>query len=327
MTALFSKAAVYLDRLLPGYVHVRERVVPDLPYFLLDAFDFQAASMVGQEVLLVALKPADAPPGDLLTMLAAIHAQTAALMIYVADGMDARQRRRLIEAGVSLLVPGNQLFAPAIALDLRERFRSVPVTPAARLSPATQAILISVLLGTDEVFNASASARRLGYTAMTASRATRELALLSLADTERAGKNQRTVLRASRQHTWEQARQYMASPVVRTLQLPDRQDLDTSRIRLAGETALSRLTMVTAGHMPTYAIDHQHWRTLREAADNRDVDAAPGIALQIWSYTPLLGAERAADTVDPLSLIVSIEKTTDPRLEAALRELERQLWT
>jgi hypothetical protein len=44
---------------------------------------------------------------------------------------------------------------------------------------------------------------------------------------------------------------------------------------------------------------------------------------QLWAYSPALGPERA--TVDPLSLILSLQDSTDDRVRMALDELKEQL--
>ena len=45
------------------------------------------------------------------------------IIVYSTDRLTAGTRARLIKAGVAFAVPGNLLFVPELATDLREHFR------------------------------------------------------------------------------------------------------------------------------------------------------------------------------------------------------------
>ena len=87
------------------------------------------------------------------------------------------ERKRLIEQKVPFLVPGNQLYLPDLGINLREYFRKPPVAPDTALSPATQAMLIIVLLRKPwrAEWQPAEVVNELGYTAMTLSLAVKEL--------------------------------------------------------------------------------------------------------------------------------------------------------
>lgn len=324
MKRLLDRTKDYLERLLPGHVQFMGSVSPQLPYYLLDAFEFHLARVIDQEVVFIAPKPGAGTEEDVVRMLAAIHARIKQIPIYVVDGMDALTRRRLIQAGMNFVVPGNQLFAPHLAVDLRERMRGLHDSRATRLSPATQAMLISVLLRGEERFNASSLAEELGYTPMTASRAGKELEHWQLVNVERFGRARVLHLVDSPRDVWQRARQYLASPVMRVIPLSGHEWLDKSLVRLAGETALSFHTMITGPVLPVYAIDQLNWRATRESDQAGKLEVQPELELQIWSYSTRLGKEGR--TVDPLSLILSLQDASDPRVEIAVEELESTIW-
>jgi len=98
-------------------------------------------------------------------------------VVYVTDALASYERRRLIEQKVPFLVPSNQLYLPNLGIDLREYFRKPPTAPETALSPATQAMLIAVLLRKPwcPEWQPAEVLGSLGYTPMTLSRAVKEL--------------------------------------------------------------------------------------------------------------------------------------------------------
>ncbi len=93
-----------------------------------------------------------------------------------AHSLPTYVRKRLIEKGISFVVPGVQMYLPALGMDMRSRaVRQKPLT-VDRFSPATQVVLIYWLLGRIEgVVTPLELSKWLGYSAMTMSRAVDEL--------------------------------------------------------------------------------------------------------------------------------------------------------
>ena len=73
-----------------------------------------------------------------------------------------------------------------------------------------------------------------------------------------------------------------------------------------------------------YAVSAAEWK----AATDTGVQELPGPEAgaqewQIWSYSPALVQD--AITVDPLSLMLSLQENADDRIQLALDELKEQL--
>jgi hypothetical protein len=71
---------------------------------------------------------------------------------------------------------------------------------------------------------------------------------------------------------------------------------------------------------PTYALSPSQWKAVRQARVETLPMQMPGACeWQLWSYSPALAPN--SDTVDPLSLTLSLRDEADERVQKALNEL------
>jgi hypothetical protein len=94
---------------------------------------------------------------------------------------------------------------------------------------------------------------------------------------------------------------------------------------LAGMSALSLRTMISADRLPTYALPLAVFQDLLErgvCAGCHDAENATA-RIEVWSYNPhLLGDDRM---VDPLSLYLSLRNSSDERVQQQLEQLMREI--
>lgn len=300
----------------------------DLAYFLRDAFDLQQLEILGTPVLLaVGRQGAQATLGDIRAWIERIRSLAGLPVIYVTQALASYERRRLIEQKVPFIVPGNQLYLPDLGLDLREYFRQRPVAMETALSPSAQALLIKALVQPDwkSQWHPAEMAGQLPYTAMTISRATRELVAAGLAQARKAGRSQYLVMAHTAQETWERAAPLLRSPVQRTIWTasPPASAASSHAWRWAGLSALARQSMLAEPRVPVRAVSRAEWQRLGSGVDELP-QAMPGAhEWQLWHYSPAL--VPGSDTVDPFSLILSLQGNTDERVQSALDTLKEQL--
>jgi DNA-binding MarR family transcriptional regulator len=298
----------------------------ELPYFLQDAFRFFELELLAHPVVL-AISNSDLPPplSELRVWLDKVRAVASQPVIYVTQALASYERRRLIEHKVPFVVPGNQLYLPDLGLDLREHFRQHRTTPAA-LSPATQAILIAALLKQpwQAEWQPSLIATQLGYTPMTLSRAVKELTAAKLATTRTVHRARWLLMEQSAQQIWEQARPMLRTPVKRTVwgATAEMRISPAQRFRSAGLSALATHSMLVPPAWPVCAVSVEEWRSALDTGIQEVAQPGEGVSeWQVWSYSPSLWADAA--TVDPLSLTLSLQDTSDERVQLALEELKR----
>ncbi|MEI6670314.1 MAG: hypothetical protein WCP29_19390 [Acidobacteriota bacterium] len=251
-----------------------------------------------------------------------IRAIAGHAVVYVTEMLASYERRHLIAKKVPFLVPGNQLFLPELGIDLREYFRGRALTADVHLSPATQAVLIAILLRVpwQADWQPATVVAELGYTPMTLSRVVKELVAAGLATVRNDGKARWVRMATSPADTWERAKPGLRSPVKRLVWVPASPTALPPGARLAGLTALARVSMLADPPEPTYALSPLQWKAAMQARVETLPLRMPGACeWQVWSYSPALAPN--SDTVDPLSLMLSLGDEADERVQKALTEL------
>ncbi|MBB1629662.1 hypothetical protein [Cupriavidus sp. UME77] len=301
----------------------------ELPYFLRDAFEFSELELLGQHIVLATARSEQRPSlSDVHTWIDKVRAIAEQPVIYVTEALASYERRRLIEYKVPFIVPGNQLYLPDLGLDLREYFRQRAPAAEAALSPSAQAMLIAALLRQpwEAEWLPSTAGSALGYTPMTLSRAVKELTAAGLATVHAVGRTRWLRMDPSPQQLWERAKAVLRTPVKRTVWVLAQGYLDARPSRLAGLSALARYSMLAEPKWPVYAVGGAEWKAAMDAGVRELPEPIAGAQeWQLWSYSPALAPDAA--TVDPLSLLLSLQDSGDDRVQIALDELkERFPW-
>jgi hypothetical protein len=294
-----------------------------LPYFLQEAYELRQVTLFDRPLLLAINRQTTKPAlAGVRGQLDKIRAIAGYPVVYVTGVLASYERRHLIKQKVPFIVPGNQLYLPDFGIDLREHFRGRAPAPDAPLSPATQAVLIAAALRApwQVDWQPAPVVSGLGYTPMTGSRVVKELLAAGIATLHSAGKARWLRMEHSAADTWQHARPLLRSPVRRRVWVPIAPDANPRSVRLAGLSALARHTMLADPAWSTYAIGPSQWKALRQAGVETLRVQVPGTTeWQLWHYSPALVPN--SETVDPLSLTLSLQDDADERVQSALDEL------
>jgi DNA-binding MarR family transcriptional regulator len=158
-----------------------------------------------------------------------------------------------------------------------------------------------------------------GYSAMALTKVAGELEAKALASVSRDGKTRRLRFGEERRALWDRAQPILASPVRVRQWVRGRGGRMPGLV--AGLTALERLTEIAGDRLPTLALAR---RDLKGFIDRGDLvvcrfpDEAEA-AVEGWSYDPARLA--AGESVDALSLYLSLRETADERVRKELRRL------
>ncbi|MFV1966901.1 MAG: hypothetical protein ACC628_15860 [Pirellulaceae bacterium] len=291
-----------------------------LPVFLRDGYTFYQTEVLAVPCLLMSDDGEETrSPATVRKHMEQVRPKWDGEIIYVRDHLAAYERKQLIAQKVPFLVPGNQLYLPMLGIDLREHFRSLH-RAAPTLSPAAQAVVLHLLLQSDQEIHTPAElAERLGYTKMSMTRVFNEMEAEDLGDIEMEGRQRCLTLDVARQELWRKALPLMRSPVKQRkhIHAPSRD----SRWLVAGLSALAKYSMLASPPVPVVATTTKQWKRLQKQFDFEPTaaDDPDSTQVEIWSYDPELFARNKA--IDRLSLFLSLRDSKDERVQAALEEM------
>ena len=319
-----------LQRYLAGILHQRVslREWPNtgkLPAFLARGYAYLQAQVAGQPCLfMVAMDEPIATPAEIAKHVALVQRSFHGIVAYAAPRMSSHQRARLIQQGVAFAVPGNQLYLPQLATDLREYYRSRPSSTDDRLTPVAQVILFHHILGRNpELTTPTRLSDALKYSAMSVGRGFDELAESGLAQVVRRGREKHLTFGKKPEELIDAARPYLSDPVRKTHYLP--WSARVSKLQISGESALAELTSLAPPFLQTFAVGGQRWKTMRAGSslpkEVHEHDAA--VAAEVWRYDPTILSDTKV--VDVLSLYARFWNHPDERVAAAAASLLKRL--
>jgi len=318
-----------LERYLHDALGVSVKTTPwsgvgQLPPVLRERYRFAKAELLGLRALLVIdANPEEQSPATVRKHLDMLQSKQPAELIYVRARVTAYNRKRLIEQKVPFIVPGNQMYLPMLAIDLREHFRRIR-EEAPTFSPSTQVVVLHAMLrDAGQVLIPSEMAPLLGYSAMTMTRAFDELETAKLAEVTVRGRERCLRFIGDRREIWEKAQPFLRNPVSKRLFI--RRINGAEGATHAGLTALAHYSMLAPPAYTTYALSREEWKTLRQQHKIIEVPVQdPDVSeIEVWWYSPARFAEHGM--VDRLSLYLSLKADHDERTETALEEMMEKI--
>lgn len=295
------------------------------PLYLAEAYDVRRCDLAGSTFLALHLRQTEFTPHTFAKHADWILERTGLRSLFIFDALALRQRRRLIEAKIPFVCPGNQLYLPDLGLDLQEQVKTAP-QKVTHLAPAAQVLVLACLhrkITPGEPFTGVSLGVTFGYTKMTMARALHELRQLQWVETEGNRQSSRHRFVVASQDLWAQARPRLRSPVTKRLYLEEWFPEEKFK---AGETALEELTLLGHSRRATWAVTPLQWKTLQhEPSTHLIPEAAKANAhaeFELWRYDPALLA--TTPLVDSLSLVLSLQDNTDERIQMAVDDVLRK---
>ncbi|MFH0726840.1 MAG: hypothetical protein V2B19_10895 [Pseudomonadota bacterium] len=312
------------ERYLKDVLDVSVSAVPweqadRLPFYLRDLYLFFKSSILDIHCLLMVVRePKEQTPAVVRKHLDQVGKHWNSGVIYIHPLVSTYNRKRLIQHKVPFVVPGNQMYLPMLGIDFREHFRRNR-SSGTTLSPATHTLILHALLNAgEEVFTPSNAATRLGYSAMTLTRAFDELESTGLAEISLQGRERMLHFKWYGRELWENAKAFMRSPVKKRILL--RHPQGNWPGIAAGLAALSHLSMLAPPANPVYAVCAADFNPLKKRYDllgySDDAEKLELCEIEVWCYHPSLFA--ANNLVDRFSLYLSLSKSADERVQSAL---------
>lgn len=299
-----------------------------LPVYLASAFIIHEVHLFGHSIV-IAIPKANEKPN--LAQLAKERELLATKLgkdvVLILPQIKSYERRRLVQKQVPFIVPGRQMFLPMLLVDLRESFPTRISIQKDTLSWVAQVMLIRHITTGDITGRPLAMlAKVLGYTAMAITQGLDELSALGFCQRVQDGRARTIRFELAPGDLWREALPHLRSPVkrrywVRRLSVPNACPLH------AGMTALSEATTIASLPKNILAMSAKNARKAMDegAMDNCPFEEDATIVVEAWAYAPKILSE--GPSVDPLSLYLTMKDDPDERVQMAIEQIVKELWT
>lgn len=286
-----------------------------LPVYIAGSYDFRTAYIGNKRCIMLA-------PIEELATLPALKKQIAKIqqvdnvpVVLELAAVSNYRRKSLIENDISFIT-AKQVFLPFIGAMLTDEKEPQKLT--GKFVYSTQQLFLFYLYSKKKRLYISEAGKALPFTAMTLTRAVKQLEATDLFFVAKDGVNKFIESKYSRYELFEKAKVYLSTPVRRAGYIDKTQV--TENMVFAGVTALSEKTMLNPSRGVTYAISEKDYdRTL---LIEELIDPDEQVRLELWAYNPKQFSEDSS--ADDISVVLSFGDINDERIEEAVDELQEK---
>lgn len=227
------------------------------------------------------------------------------------------RRKNMIENRIPFITE-KQVYLPFMGTFLTDE-KEAPKEIKKFMLSTHQLVLLYFYHNTDRLYVSDAT-KCLPFTAMTLSRATKQLEATGLFRITKDGVNKVIESQYDKPMLFEKVKKYFLTPVHKVGYIEKAQV--TKDMVLAGESALAEVTMLNQPRVKTYAV----WMKCFDKAQliNELIDPDKQVRLELWEYDPKQFSD--SKTADKLSVALSFSENTDERIEEAVEELLERVW-
>lgn len=290
----------------------------DLPLFLAKAAAYRLCSCNGVDFIAAKIGREASLPN--LKRVASQVSMIAGLPVVLVAQIDARQCKALVSQGVPFVVPGRRAFLPMLGFVTSGKRDPLPL--ARVLAPGTQAVLVA-LAADQGIRSFDELMKTTGMPPSSVSRALDDLARRGLISKSRKGREVEITCDGNRNNLVKNAIEYLQNPVVRVVYAKKNEQTDL--LPLAGESALSRRSMLAAPRMEQRAISRKVFKGfVFDEVQYGELDDKDTIQVQVWAYNPLVAG---GDAIDDVSLALTLVGEGEERVVGQLNALfEEEIW-
>lgn len=290
----------------------------ELPYYILGRYEIRQVMMDSVKALFLYPKSELDQLASVKKQIARIQSIEALPVVIVLSKISRSRRQYLIAARIPFVVPEKQLYLPFLGVALQERFEAEVPNPG-QLQPSAQLLLFYYLYQNKDRIYMRDAVKVLGFSAMTITRAVRQLEQTGYFTVEKDGVQKIMVGNDIRQALFNQLLPFMSSPVRKKIYVEKAEEF--TGLSMAGLSALSQISRINPTEIPCYAA---YGKTAAWIGTDTLMDASAQIEIELWKYDPLILGRDGV--VDAFSLFMSLKDDPDERVEEALDELLEQIW-
>lgn len=286
-----------------------------LPVYIAGSYDFHTAYIGNRRCIMLA-------PTEELATLPALKKQITKIqqidnvpVVFELASVSNYRRKSLIENNIPFITD-KLVFLPFIGTMLSDEKEPQKLT--GKFVCSTQQLFLFYLYSKKKRLYISEAGKVLPFTAMTLTRAVKQLEATDLFLVAKDGVNKFIESKYKRDELFEKAKVYLTTPVRKAGYIDKTQV--TENMVFAGETALSEKTLLNPSRVVTYAISEKDYdKTL---LTDELIDPDEQVRLELWVYSPKQFSED--DSADDISIVLSFTDTNDERIEEAVDELQER---
>ena len=284
----------------------------DLPLFIADGYDFKSADINGKRCIIIATVYSLPALPELKKQIKRIRKIEDVPVVIELKSISSYRRKSLIEHNIPFITE-KQVFLPFIGAVLMEETEAEK-TPK-KFFYSTQQFFLYYLYGKNKKMYISELGKYLPFSAMTISRAVKQLEASGLFVVAKDGVRKIIESKYSKKDLLRNAMPYLSSPVLKSGYIEKAQL--TADMVCAGETLLAEKTMLNPGAVATYAIYEKEFNKVQLVDEL--VDPEKQVHIELWAYAPSLFSN--GDSADFVSVALSFKNNPDERIEEAVEEL------
>ena len=248
--------------------------------------------------------------GSLKKQLRRIQMEEALPVVFVMDMIDAYRRTAFIKAHISFIVPDSQIYLPFMGTCLEEKYRQ-ELRSVEVLQPSTQLLLFYWYYTCENCIYMNDAVKALGCSAMTITRAFRQLEETGCFETGKTGVQKYLKGKYIPDEILRMLKSSLSSPVADVIYIDKEiarksiiSDLSDGELRGDKDQSLIIVSTDDEKGYPCYAANKKGFRC---DGSQELLNAETQAEVQLWKYDPAILA--ANGHVDPLSLALSQKKS------------------
>lgn len=289
----------------------------ELPYFISDFYSCELASIEGLKSIFLYPNSAEEleRPNSIKKKIAKIQLLEPLPVVVVSKMLTRWHVQSFLKDRIPFVIPEKQIYLPFIGVALQNKFAAENKI-VEKFQPAAQMLFLSYMYGTSQELLLSAVAKQIGFSAMTASRAAKQLEQTGLFYSYKRGVNKLIGSKLSNEKAelFFKMKPFLISPVRKKIYVWNEAELNYWPI--SGVSALAEYTMINSPETKCYAAGSS-FKT--EHFTEQLVDDIQQSKVEIWKYNPLIFAHSGI--VDVISLAMSLKNEPDERIQSAVEEL------
>ena len=312
---LIDKASLYINEYVSvdaSFVPMKKSLLDELPMSVSEDFELYEGSILDHHVVLACIDDAGfMAPLQLYKKISLLEQKLNALVILVAEKVVSYKVTRLTKYRINFIIPYKQLFLPSLLMSFRKETAN---ELSEHITPITQMLIlyhleVEAIQGMDT--HSLADRLRVSYSSM--NRAVRwlyERGLITLTNE----KVKLIEVSETKKDLWEKVLPLLENPIEEIVFT----DCNLNALQ-AGINALSEYTMINREQHECYALTRAELNSLQVPTDKRFGNNV----VQIWRYSPSLLS--GTNTVDKLSLYLSLKDSDDERIQIELDNLIKEI--